>query len=255
MKIKVSIVTVTYNCENIVEDTILSIINQDYNNVEWIVVDGQSTDSTLQIFDKYKSNISKIISEPDKGIYDAMNKGIDLVTGDYVHFMNAGDVFVNNQILSTIFNNEENNSMDVIFGDAIAQFNGFNKIFKGEMPNRSDIMNFNHQAVFVRTKWMKKIKFDLKFKICADRNFFTKLFLTENVQFKYLNINIAKIEAIGFSSSNSFNSRKEDLQIKKENMLISDKEYRTQINKGKVLYFIKSLLPKRILNFYYKRLT
>ena len=88
---KFSIITVTYNAGKVLEDTIQSVIFQTYRNVEYIIVDGGSTDHTLEVANKYSDRISKIISEPDKGLYDAMNKGIRLATGDYLCFLNAGD--------------------------------------------------------------------------------------------------------------------------------------------------------------------
>lgn len=88
---KFSIITVTYNAEKVLEDTIQSIVTQSYKNVEYIIVDGGSTDGTLTIVNKYKEHIHTIVSEPDKGLYDAMNKGIKLATGDYLCFLNAGD--------------------------------------------------------------------------------------------------------------------------------------------------------------------
>lgn len=90
---KFSIITVTYNAEAVLEDTIQSVISQTYHHVEYILVDGASKDGTLSIIDRYRDRITRIVSEPDKGLYDAMNKGIRLATGDYLCFLNAGDSF------------------------------------------------------------------------------------------------------------------------------------------------------------------
>lgn len=255
MLAKITIITVTYNCASIVEDTIQSIVHQDYPNIEWIIVDGASTDTTIKTFKKYNNHIDQFISEPDKGIYDAMNKGIELATGDFIHFMNAGDRFVSHQSISNIFMDESIFAHDVIFGDAVAKFEGFTKVFKGVFPSKEHIMNFNHQAAFVKSFLMKKYKFNMKYKICADRNFFTAIYLNEKVSYKYIPAQIAVIEAMGFSSSNSFKSRKEDLDIKIDHNLISKTTYEKQILKSKILYFIKSLFPKRLLDLYYKKLT
>ena len=93
-----SVITVVRNCVDVIEDTILSVINQSYSNIEYVIIDGNSSDGTKDIINKYKSKIDLYISENDKGIYDAMNKGISNVNGKYVNFMNAGDVFFNNNI-------------------------------------------------------------------------------------------------------------------------------------------------------------
>ncbi len=98
---KISVVTVCYNAESAIENTILSVINQTYTSVEYIIVDGASKDSTMDIVNKYRDKISVIVSEPDKGIYDAMNKGIKLATGDWICFMNAGDSYVNENTIES----------------------------------------------------------------------------------------------------------------------------------------------------------
>ena len=90
---KFSIITVTYNAEAVLEDTIQSVISQTYHHVEYIIIDGASKDRTLAIAERYRDRITLLVSEPDKGLYDAMNKGIHLATGDYLCFLNAGDSF------------------------------------------------------------------------------------------------------------------------------------------------------------------
>ena len=103
MKPKVSIITVVFNGENIIEKTMQSVFAQTYDNIEYIIVDGKSSDNTLSIIEKYKEKISVLISEKDKGLYDAMNKGLQVATGDYVWFMNGGDQIADAQVLTKIF--------------------------------------------------------------------------------------------------------------------------------------------------------
>ena len=114
---KISVVTVVYNSAALIENTVKSIINQSYSHIEYIVVDGGSTDGTIDILNRYKKNISTLISEPDRGIYDAMNKGIRLATGDFLVFINSGDKFSSHDILEKIFSAQESSTADVIYGD------------------------------------------------------------------------------------------------------------------------------------------
>lgn len=100
---RLSVVTIVYNNVRDIERTIQSVINQTYSNIEYVIVDGLSNDGTLQVIDQYKSQITKFISEKDEGIYDAMNKGLALATGDYVIFMNSGDEFYDNETVAAVF--------------------------------------------------------------------------------------------------------------------------------------------------------
>ena len=106
-KDKITIITVTYNAGIVLERTIQSIIEQRYENIEYIVVDGCSSDNTIKIIKEYEEYVNKWISEKDNGLYDAMNKGISLASGDWLFFMNAGDVFYCNNTLQTFFNNNK----------------------------------------------------------------------------------------------------------------------------------------------------
>ena len=115
---KFSIITVTYQAGKVLEDTIQSVIFQTYRNVEYIIVDGGSTDNTLDIVKKYQDRISIVVSEPDKGLYDAMNKGIRLATGDYICFLNAGDELHENETLQRMVVTLKGKEIpDVIYGE------------------------------------------------------------------------------------------------------------------------------------------
>ena len=113
----ISIITISYNAANTIERTILSIINQTYSNIEYIIEDGKSKDGTLDIVNKYKHQISAIYSEKDKGIFDAMNKALHRSTGEWIIFMNAGDTFHNNEVISNIFETQIPKEISVIYGD------------------------------------------------------------------------------------------------------------------------------------------
>lgn len=115
---KFSVITVTYNAEAVLEDTIQSVISQTYHHVEYIIVDGASKDQTLAIAERYRDHITRIVSEPDKGLYDAMNKGIGLATGDYLCFLNAGDSFHEDDTLQQMVHTLSGNELpDVMYGE------------------------------------------------------------------------------------------------------------------------------------------
>ena len=117
MNSKVSVVTVTFNCQDVIEGTVRSVIDQDYDNVEYIVVDGGSKDDTLDILNRYRSRFAYFISEKDNGIFDAMNKAIIASTGDWILFLNAGDILASANVLSDIFSKPYDDNVGVVFGD------------------------------------------------------------------------------------------------------------------------------------------
>lgn len=114
---KVSIITVCYNSGVTIKDTIESVINQDYELIEYIIVDGNSSDDTLEIVETYKNQITKIISEPDKGFYEAVNKGIEMTTGDVVGLINSDDMLASNDVISKIVNKFKSNNCDAVYSD------------------------------------------------------------------------------------------------------------------------------------------
>jgi len=114
---KVSIITVCFNAEKTIRDTIESVLSQVHNDIEYIVVDGQSTDTTLDIIKEYEGQISKYVSEPDEGLYDAMNKGVNMATGEVVGILNADDIYHDDNVISDIVKNFDANPMDAFYGD------------------------------------------------------------------------------------------------------------------------------------------
>ena len=114
---KISIITVCYNSSETIEDTIQSVASQNYPNIEYIIVDGLSKDSTVDIIKKHSDVVSKWVSEKDKGIYDAMNKGIAMATGDIIGILNADDVYTNNEVLSDVVKQFEDQNVQGVYGD------------------------------------------------------------------------------------------------------------------------------------------
>ena len=120
----ISVVTVSYNAVLTIEQTILSVINQTYPHIEYIIIDGGSTDGTVDIIKKYANRIAYWVSEPDKGIYDAMNKGIRTAKGEWINFMNAGDLFYSKDTLEKVFSKSINDNIKVIYGDVMLNKQG-----------------------------------------------------------------------------------------------------------------------------------
>ncbi|MEB0260654.1 MULTISPECIES: glycosyltransferase family 2 protein [unclassified Mucilaginibacter] len=114
---KISVITVSFNAQSTIERSIQSVISQNYDNVEYIIIDGRSSDSTVSIAEKYRDHIKVLVSEPDKGIYDAMNKGIALATGDVVGILNADDFFANEYVLTVVVDAFKNNNTAIVYGD------------------------------------------------------------------------------------------------------------------------------------------
>lgn len=115
--LKISVITVCYNAEATIAQTIKSVIAQDYNNIEYIIVDGNSSDGTITVAEKYREHIHILLSEPDKGIYDAMNKGIALATGDVVGILNADDFFADENVLTVVARAFKTSNPDIVYGD------------------------------------------------------------------------------------------------------------------------------------------
>lgn len=138
-----TIITVVRNAENSIENTILSIINQDYSYIEYIIIDGGSTDNTLKIISKYEKYIHILISEPDNGIYDAMNKGISQASNDWINFMNAGDEFYNKNTCSRISEYIKSRNCSVFYGDHIAidEIYNLKKVVKSRKLRKITIPN------------------------------------------------------------------------------------------------------------------
>lgn len=185
---KVSIITVTYNCESFVEQTLLSCINQTYENKELIVIDGESSDNTLSKIKKNENKLDVIISEKDNGIFDAMNKGISIASGEWIIFMNAGDSFVSKTTLSELTELLQDSSCGVIYAPHILRYNNHERLindipfFKQNKQYRT--MGFSHQSCLVRTSLACKYGFNSDYKLSADYKMISSIYYDENAIFR-----------------------------------------------------------------------
>jgi len=205
--LKISIITVCYNSEATIEKTIQSVLEQTFNNIEYIVVDGNSKDNTLQIIKKYESNLNQWISEPDNGLYDAMNKGIELATGDIVGILNSDDTFYNNNVLKKLANFHKQNQIDASIGNII-QHNKNGKIVrnyssKNWQPNKLKIGFMPpHPSIFFKRVLFKKLgNYQLDYTIGADYELVTRFFLNNKINWKYSGITTTSMLIGGLSSS------------------------------------------------------
>lgn len=199
---KVSIVTVTYNAAVCVRETLESVTGQTYQDIEYIVIDGGSGDGTQDIIMAYHEQLAYFLSEPDRGTYDAMNKAIDVATGEWILFINAGDYYVSRTTIQDIFARDIAPEIDFIYGDYI---------WKGErrelvIPARPlssmwQKISFSHQSLASRTALMKRKKFDLRYRIVSDYNFYFACYM-EGAKFLKLDFPVSVFRAGGISDVN-----------------------------------------------------
>jgi len=202
----ITIITVVYNGEKYLEETIQSVINQSYPNVEYIIIDGVSTDGTLDIIKKYEDYIDYWVSEKDKGIYDAMNKGIDLASGKWINFMNAGDRFYEEKVLEKIFSKKDFKNIDIIYGKHHVIYHNRTRIAKaGDIKNLWRGSQFSHQSVFISSYLHKKNKYNILNRIGADFEFFYKAY-RNGKKFYYIDAVVSSVSAGGVSDINRVES-------------------------------------------------
>lgn len=213
---KISIITVCFNSAETIEQTIKSVITQSYSNVEYIIIDGGSTDGTLSIIERYASFITYFISEPDSGIYDAMNKGINLASGDIVGIINSDDWYSPN-IFEKIIEHFKDSSFDVAYGDLTYVYpDGKHIVATAETVDCSDMHYRNvlwHPTVFVNRKmYLENGNFNCRFKIFADYQFLLRLY-NKNARFYYIPLNIAYFRTNGFHSKMRWNTITEERRV------------------------------------------
>ena len=187
MKPKVSIITVTYNCELLIEETLLSSMGQTYDNKEIIVIDGMSTDGTLSIIRRHESQIDLFISEKDDGIFDAMNKGIERASGEWIIFMNSGDLFVSKNTLSELTELLTNLKCAVIYAPHILRFRKHERLVVDipffNQEGRYRTMGFSHQSCLVRVSLAQKYLFKRGLSFAADFHMLWRIYYEEKALF------------------------------------------------------------------------
>jgi glycosyltransferase involved in cell wall biosynthesis len=242
----VSIVTVVYNGVGAINATLNSVLGQSYPNIQYVIIDGGSTDGTLQIINKYQDQIDVYISEPDLGIYDAMNKALSYCKGTWVNYMNCGDIFYSSNTVEIIFNDLLNREADILFGKHVVSYyeklvpklpNPINELWKG--------MTIQHQSIFAKTEFLLERKFNLSYKFAADYNFLYDCY-KHGCNIVHLDVFVSIVAAQGFSESNSVETYKEfrKIALKYENS-----------NPAVIKYYSKLLFNRRLVSIFKKTFT
>lgn len=193
--IRITVVTVAFNAREALETTIRSVAGQDYANLEYIVIDGGSADGSLEVIKRHAADITRWVSEPDRGIYDAMNKGVAMATGDYCIFMNAGDTFVAPDTVNTVVAGMERGD-DVVYGDIVK-----NGVLKPSLsPRNCHKMFYCHQSVFTRTSSLRRFPFDITHRYSADFKQAKQMFLS-GLTFLHVPVAVANFDTHGVSNT------------------------------------------------------
>ncbi|MBN2424930.1 MAG: glycosyltransferase [Calditrichaceae bacterium] len=241
---KFSIITVCHNAVSTIERTIKSVIGQNYPDFEYIVIDGASTDGTLNILDDYRQKITHLISEKDRGIYSAMNKGIRLANGEIIAFLNSDDFYIDENVLTTVRNRIETSDKhaDVYYGNLIIynKGTGEGRLWKPGLLDRLFLYRgtLPHPAMFYRRNVFDTVGiFDESFVISGDYEWVTRAYFHKQVKFSYINVLPVVFMEGGKSTSPSGSAIAKEEKIKIRNMYYSDFS-------GKIYYPIRNRIKK-----------
>lgn len=208
-----SIIIPTYNSAKTLDRALKSILIQSFSDYEVLIMDGISTDETLDIANGFRDNRIRVFSEADSGIYDAMNKAIDLAKGEWLYFLGSDDELFDRHVFQKIFSDPNIPRFDVIYGQVLLTITNrtYDGVFNGD---KLIFRNISHQAILTRRIVFERLgKFDLKYKICADHIFNIKWFFDPAISKKYIDLVIAKFDQTGVSSMNEDPDKIRDLPL------------------------------------------
>ena len=205
---KVSIITVVYNRADVIRDTIESVLSQTYKNIEYIIIDGASTDGTMDVVNEYKDKISKIISEPDRGLYDAINKGIKEATGDVIGLIHSDDFYLDNLVIQRVVDTFKKENKHMLFADLLyIKGDNKDKVLRYYSAKNFTVKKLKygfmppHPTLFVKKEVYEKYGlFKIDYKIAADYEMFVRLLLVNKLSFSYIHLPIVKMRVGGVSS-------------------------------------------------------
>ncbi len=218
----ITVITVCFNEENTLEDTVRSVLSQSYTDFEYIIKDGGSTDNTLKIAGGFKRSFKekgisyRIVSEKDGGLYDAMNAAAAMAQGDFVCFMNSGDLFFDCDVLKNVFEGRDHGKTDLIYGDAVEIEFGEYYFFRKCPELIEERMPFNHQTVFARKTLLEDMPFDTSLKITADYDFLLRA-KKAGKTFKDSGVVTALISKDGVSTVKLKDTYLESIQVRRNN--------------------------------------
>ncbi|MDP3587807.1 MAG: glycosyltransferase family 2 protein [Sulfuricurvum sp.] len=244
---KISIITITYNSEKTLDDTIKSVLSQTYNDIEYIIVDGKSKDTTIDIVKSYGDKISKVVTEKDNGIYDAMNKGLRLATGDVVGILNSDDVYFDEHVIEKVMHKFQKENVDSVYGDLyyvkpenvneVVRYWKSSEFIKGSFAKG---WHPPHPSFFVkREAYEKHGFFDLNMKVSADFELMLRFLEKFQISTVYLPKVIVRMRTGGESNSSIGN-------IIRGNRSILKAFEKNQIKINKLLYPFYRFVPKII---------
>ena len=218
---KISLITACFNSEKTIIETLESVKNQNYPNLEYIIVDGGSTDKTLSIFNNYKDLITKIISEKDEGLYDAINKGIREATGEIIGILHSDDIFAYDNILTLVSEKFNNKKLDLIYGD-IVFVNKLDKIKRYYSGKKITPLSFDfgimppHPSVFIRgCNYSKYGNFNTKYQIASDYDLLFRFIKIQKISILYVPKTFVRMKLGGVSNSSIINMYKLNFEIYK----------------------------------------
>lgn len=210
-----SIVTVSYNCNDQLSRTIDSVLSQSWTDLEYIIIDGGSVDGSVNTIKKYQNSLSYWCSEPDGGIYQGMNKGIVHAQGEWIIFMNAGDVFARRDVLEQMACHIRQKPCDIIYGDILTVRNGVKKLKQASDACNKQRMYFCHQAAFVRTDILKRMQFDTRFCMSADLYFFKQCYKS-SYRFVHVPVPVTVYNTNGISNIRRIEGLYDNIRVVKE---------------------------------------
>lgn len=246
----ISVVTVCYNAEKLIEQVINSVLSQTFDGYEYIIKDGASTDRTFQIAQSYREKFEekgitfKCISKKDGGIYDAMNEALSYCEGTFIHYLNADDRFFDENVLSRVFSKRSWEDSDILYGDTLEIEFGEYYYYMKDLGVINRRMPFSHQSTFAKKDALIKYPFDLKYKLGADYNFLLTCYQA-GLTFSDVNTVISVVAKEGVSSIGLYDSFMEAIAIQKEHGIenFTEKQLKRKIKVTSVKQFGMSYFP------------